>query len=155
MLWLLALTAASANDVHFELTTDDGVSESWTKPAAETWADQFGPVQVDKKMVAKYLVNAPPGPYASTEGGYRVEVSICREWVKGKNTDRDCSTETFIAPPEASGPATETTKVKGTDTWQYTLKVWFTGEPPAPVTVEPEPMPEVEPEPAGTVEIGE
>ncbi len=154
LLWL-ALSTAGAAELHFELKTEDGVTAAWSKEPSDTFAKQYGPVYPEKKKAVVYLVNTAPSPYVVTDGGYRVEVSMCREWVKKKKKDRDCSTEKMVAPSELEGPATETTRVKGTDTFQYTLRAWYTGDPPAPPTPDPEPdMPEVE-EPTGTVEVGE
>ena len=138
----LALSAATAlaADLHVEMSVGEGSSQSWVVPPSEALTQKIGPVSSGKTS-AVYTISIQPSVWDTVAGGYQVDVSVCREWVKKKTKGRHCQTEHAIAKSEAEGPAVNTTNlsVEG-EKYSYVIKSWYTGEPPGPVGVQmPEP----------------
>lgn len=145
---LLAMTAgvAAAVDLHVRMATDEGIDETYSWSSSDTFSHRFGPRRAGKSSVV-YVVTVPTAVYDQVGGGYRLEVSVCLEWSRKGKSDRWCTKEEIVAPPESAGPATVPGSLKAKDKFGWQMTLWFTGEPPN-LTQEPLlPEPEDEPVP--------
>lgn len=144
MFLMMLASTASAADLHVAFTTGEGIAESWTQGITDAKTRSFGPVEGRGKRSVVYSVTLPPSVFDPLENAFRVEVSICREWVKGSKKDRDCVTEVVMAPTEAEGPKVVAGEVKASDKFEFAIELYYTGEPPIPAGIPEEPA---EPEP--------
>ena len=131
MLPLFVVPAALAADIHLELVTEDGINEQASWRSTETFSRKYGPVETRKKGSAVYAVTIMPSVFDPLENAYRVELNTCIEWSRKGRSDRMCQKDEILAPPEGD-PSTQSWKVKGGDTFEWTAKLWFTGESPTP-----------------------
>jgi hypothetical protein len=138
---LLSATVAEAAELHVEVSVGEGPTESWVVPPSEAATKKIGPVESGKTS-AVYTVSILPSVWDTLAGGYKVDVSVCRDWVRKGKKGRYCQKEPMLAKSEAE-PSTSTTNlsVEG-EKYSYVVKAWYTGEPPGPVGL---PMPEPEP----------
>jgi hypothetical protein len=127
----LLIGVATAADIHLELATADGVSETATFPTTETFSGRYGPVSKGSRSTV-YTVSVMPSVFDPLEGVYRVELYVCTEWSKGRKHDQHCQKSDVPAPPEASGPKVTEVAIKapGGGKFSWVAKTWFTGESP-------------------------
>jgi hypothetical protein len=139
---VLSAAVAGATDLHVELTVGEGATESWMVPPTEAVTEKIGPV-TSGKTSAVYTVSVMPSVWDTLQGGYKVDVSVCRDWVRKGKKGRHCQKEPMLAKSEADGPSTTTTNLSvDGEKYSYVLKAWYSGEAPGPIGL---PMPEPEP----------
>ncbi len=135
MLWLVGV--ASAAEIHAKLETGDGLVEQASWPSVETFNSRWGPV--GDKVSAVWTLTVQPSVWDPLEAAYRVEITTCVEWSKGRKSDKHCEKGELLSRPE---PTSRTWKVKGTGaTHEWTLSTWITGETPASGLPASEPAP--------------
>ena len=128
----LLVGLAQAADIHLDLTSEDGIAEQAQWKSSETFTRRFGPVETKKGGSAVYAITVSPSVFDPLENAYRVELSTCIEWSRKGKSDRTCQRDEILAPPEANGPTVRSWSVKGSDKFEWTAKLWFTGESPRP-----------------------
>lgn len=143
-MFVLVPMVASAAELHVELKTADGISESGSWAPTETFSKKYGPVQTKSKGSAVYVITVPNAVFDAIDDVYRVDLSICVEWSRKGKTDRLCQKDELPAPPEARGPGIHEVKVKSKIDFDWTVSLWYTGEPPVPVGLPAPPPPEPE-----------
>jgi hypothetical protein len=129
MLVAMIAGAAGAADLHMNVVTGEGISETLHWNSADTITKRLGPRFSGKSSVV-YAVNVPAAVYDATEGVYRVDLSLCLEWSRKGTLDRWCTREEAIAPAESDGPRQITGALKAKDKFSWSFELWFTGEPP-------------------------
>ncbi|MEQ1569344.1 MAG: hypothetical protein ABMA64_27150 [Myxococcota bacterium] len=138
--WMVG--AASAADLHVQVETAEGLSETHSWASVDTFLRRLGPRTSGKSSV-EYVVSAPTSVYDAVDGAYRVELSVCLEWTRKGKSDRWCKKEEVLAPPESAGPNVLTGSIKAKDKFEWTMRLWYTGEPPSTtVPLPPEPVEE-------------
>jgi hypothetical protein len=143
MLFLVS-TVAVAAELHLELKTEDGISETVSWAPSDSFTRRFGPVQTKSNGSAVYVVTVPNAVFDAIDNLYHVDVSVCVEWSrKGKN-DRLCQKDELSAPAEASGKSQHDVAVKSKIDFDWTVSLWYTGEPPVPLGLPAPPPPEPE-----------
>ena len=128
LLIAIAAANASAADLHLVFTTGEGMKEAWSRDVLEAKTLSFGPVRGRGKRSVIYHVTIPPAVYDASSDVFRVEPLVCREWSKKSKRDRDCLGNPSTAPAQ---PASSEFggKVKGSDTFEFTLTLSYSGEP--------------------------
>lgn len=144
-MFVLFPMVASAADLHIELKTADGISESGTWVPTETFSKKYGPVHTKSNGSAVYTITVPNAVFDPLDNAYVVDLSICVEWSRKGKTERLCQKDDLPAPAESAGPASHEVTVKSKIDFDWTVSLWYTGDPPAPIGL-PAPPPETEEE---------
>jgi hypothetical protein len=137
---------ASAAELHLELKTADGISEAGSWIPTDSFSKKYGPVETKGNGSAVYVVTVPNAVFDPLENAYRVDVSICVEWSRKGKTERLCQKDDLAAPAQANGPSSHAVSVKSKVNFDWTVSLWYTGEPPVPLGLPPAPPPEPEDE---------